>query len=100
MPRGSCARPRKKHGAARDSGARLPYHLKIATQDEGQKMAENTHEKIAFDLMDKIANTEGKIFAGSDTNVDRTWILRTYAQCLETVRNPNLVHEFLDAFTG
>ena len=63
-------------------------------------MAENTPEKIALDLMGKIADAEGKILAGSDKNVNRAWLLRTYAQCLETVRNPNLVHEFLEAPTG
>ena len=63
-------------------------------------MAENTPEKIALDLMGKIADTEAKIFVGSDKNANREWVLRTYAQCLETVRNPNRVDHFLTTYSG
>lgn len=63
-------------------------------------MAENTPEKIALDLMGKIANTEDRIFSGADKNVDREWILRTYAQCLRTVMLPQGVEEHLKTLTG
>ena len=63
-------------------------------------MAENTPEKIAFDLMGKIADAEGKFFAGADKNTNREWILRTYAQCLQTITGPKFVHQHLETFTG
>jgi len=60
-------------------------------------IGENSPEKVAFDLMERIAVVEGRAFsmasAGSPFSpgwqaADRKWILSTYGQCLLVVKDP------------
>jgi hypothetical protein len=50
-------------------------------------IGENSPQSVAYRLMRDIANAEGKTFGPG--GVDRVWILRTYAECLLTVHNPD-----------
>ena len=52
-------------------------------------MADVINESVALDLMKLIARSEGRRFAPGRSArpiADRQWILRTYAQCLQTFR--------------
>lgn len=53
-------------------------------------MSDGTPERIAFELLQMIANVERKDLvppAGKDkTMADRAWILQTYADCILTVK--------------
>ncbi len=52
----------------------------------------NSAEEVAFKLLHCVAVAEGKSFTRSPTaksNVDRKWILDTYAECLSTVLAPH-----------
>jgi hypothetical protein len=59
----------------------------------GTAMADNTPEFIAYQLFQHVAAVEKRELqppvSQGKTNADRAWILQTYAQCLECVRNPN-----------
>lgn len=60
----------------------------------GTKMPED----IAYNLMIDIARTE-KIALGGDTpNGSREWIIRTYCQCLQAMRNPSDAAAILAAY--
>jgi hypothetical protein len=52
-----------------------------------------TPEAITLQLMHLIATAESKDFhppaSQGKATPDRAWILKTYAECLECVRNPN-----------
>ena len=52
---------------------------------------ENTPEEIAFKLFREIALVENKkiIYINGADLPNRAWILDTYAECLDTVQNPN-----------
>lgn len=53
---------------------------------------ENTPEQIAYELMTCIAHNERKtlrIAHGDPATADRKWILDTYAECIQTVREPH-----------
>lgn len=58
-------------------------------------IGENSPEQVAFKLMETIAAVERKSISGTDpsglkagwTKADRSWILRTYGECLTTVQN-------------
>lgn len=60
-------------------------------------MAENTPEQIAYVLLQHIANCENKGLNGGSSypgtasvqSAGREWILKTYAECIRTVRNGN-----------
>lgn len=45
-----------------------------------------TAEGAALILLQLIAGAENKRFNGLDKDVDRKWILSTYAECLDTIR--------------
>ncbi|MGC4408611.1 hypothetical protein D4A92_01120 [Rhizobium rosettiformans] len=57
-------------------------------------LGENSPEEVAFKLFATIAAVEQKSVSASDpdnlkagwTKADRTWILQTYAECIDTVR--------------
>jgi hypothetical protein len=58
-------------------------------------IGENSPEKVAFDLMEKIAAVEGRAFSKADPQMpfmpgwqaaDREWILNTYKECLRSIR--------------
>lgn len=49
-------------------------------------IGENSPEMIAYRLLEHIANAEKKYL----NNADRKWLLDTYAECLEAVRDPQL----------
>lgn len=54
-------------------------------------MGENSPEKVAFDLMELVAQVEKKsrFFEGLKpgyVTMDRKWILDTYAECLTAVK--------------
>lgn len=58
---------------------------------------ENSAEEVAFKLMFNVAVAEGKQFTRaadiqyiSSGNVDRKWILDTYAECLRAVTHPHV----------
>jgi hypothetical protein len=50
-------------------------------------IGENSPERIAYLLLYEIANVEGKSISQGG-GVDRKWILDTYAECINVVRNP------------
>jgi hypothetical protein len=54
-------------------------------------MGENSPEHIAYQLFRHVAFAEKKAVGGGavQSNVDRKYILDTYAECLNTVRNPH-----------
>jgi hypothetical protein len=48
-------------------------------------------EQVALLLMERIAYAENLALSGSSINrAKRDWILRTYAECLLVVRNPEI----------
>jgi hypothetical protein len=51
-------------------------------------MTLDTPESIALELLRMIALNEGKIIgpAGGKSRANRTWILNTYAECLNVVK--------------
>jgi hypothetical protein len=61
-------------------------------------MAENDHppEYVAYLLFQILADIESKeLRRGYPNTADRNWVLDTYAECLDTVRNPkNRVEAF------
>jgi hypothetical protein len=61
-------------------------------------MADVINESVALDLVKLIARSEGRRFAPGRSArpvADRQWILRTYAQCLQTIRQPAGVDKWL-----
>ena len=60
----------------------------------GVTMADNTPEYVAFLLMQHVASVEKKDLvppaSQGKTTADSAWILRTYAECLDCIRNPQL----------
>lgn len=52
-------------------------------------IGENSPEHVAFQLLNTIASIEGiKLYGGDSKSADRKWVLDTYAECLNAVRNP------------
>jgi len=54
---------------------------------------DNSPEQIAYKLLRTIASNEGKTLEKASgvmaaASADRKWLLDTYAECLQTVRNP------------
>ena len=43
-------------------------------------------EHVALKLMDLIARVEGVSFKANDSIATREWILKTYTECLKTIR--------------
>ena len=61
-------------------------------------MADVINESVALELVKLIARSEGRRFApgrAARLVADRQWILRTYAQCLQTVQRPAAVEKWL-----
>lgn len=61
-------------------------------------MADVINESVALELMKLIASSEGRRLApgrAARPTADRQWILRTYAQCLQTVQRPAAVEKWL-----
>lgn len=50
-------------------------------------IGENSPEEVALKLMRMIASNEGKTLMSAAT-AERKWLLDTYAECLQTVRDP------------
>ncbi len=50
-------------------------------------IGENSPEQVAFKLLGIIAMNEKKPLT-STAGADRKWLLDTYAECLQTVKNP------------
>ena len=55
------------------------------------KLGEGTPEEVAFKLFQTIAMSEGKKVYGTGglKPADKEWVLKTYAECLMTVKNPS-----------
>ena len=57
-------------------------------------IGENSPEQVAYRLLHEIAAVEAKSFSRTPStsyqSADRKWILDTYAECLNAVRNPHL----------
>ena len=51
-------------------------------------IGENSPEYVAFKLMERIASNEQKGLYSTHSEADRQWILSTYAECLQTVKQP------------
>jgi len=51
-------------------------------------IGENSPEYVAYLLFTTIAGIEDKIL-NSRGGVDRKWVLDTYAECMNAVRNPS-----------
>lgn len=49
----------------------------------------------AMALMDRISDVE---YRKQVQRPNREWVLRTYAQCLNTVRNPDIVEDYIKAY--
>lgn len=59
-------------------------------------IGENSPEEVAYKLFTHISNVEKRaLYPNSDKPADREWILKTYAQCIYTVRNPTYVEDAL-----
>ena len=61
-------------------------------------MADVINESVALELVKLIARAEGRRLAPARSArpvADREWILRTYAQCLQTVQRPASVDKLL-----
>lgn len=66
-------------------------------------MADVINESVALELVKLIARSEGRRFTpgrAGRASADRQWILRTYAQCLQTVQRPASVDKWLGARPG
>jgi hypothetical protein len=61
-------------------------------------IGENSAEQVAFNLMKLIADVEGKALFADSNAADREWILRTYSQCIRTVRGGGTMDAILEAF--
>lgn len=62
---------------------------------------ENSPESVAYKLMHDIARAEKKRMVsvmGTDPDVTREWIIKTYCQCLAAVRNPNRPSDAFDMY--
>lgn len=57
-------------------------------------IGENSPEEVAFKLMRLIGSAEQQSL-NTQPKANREWILKTYALCLETVREPHGVREHL-----
>ena len=68
-----------------------PKGAKMMADAPAVHIGENSPEQVAFKLMEKIAAVERVGFyahaSGQDKPATRSWILDTYAECLQTVRN-------------
>ena len=58
-------------------------------------MADTSHsdtpEYVAYRLLQHVADIEQKPISGSDaTRTGRKWLLDTYAECLEAVKEPGI----------
>jgi hypothetical protein len=61
-------------------------------------MSDVINESVALELVKLIARSEGRRFApgrSARSVADREWILRTYAQCLQTIQRPASVDKWL-----
>lgn len=59
----------------------------------------NSPEEVAFKLFDIIANVEKRELYGHGKNpVDREYVLRTYAQCVQAVKIPGAIEDILKSY--
>jgi hypothetical protein len=50
-------------------------------------IGENSPEQVAYRLFTHISQIENRaLYASGDNPADREWVLRTYQQCIRTVR--------------
>lgn len=64
-------------------------------------IGENSPEQVAFKLLGIIANVEGRDFYSHGSNpADREYLLKTYAQCLQTVKFPSKVDSIVSSYSG
>ncbi|WP_316187683.1 MULTISPECIES: hypothetical protein [unclassified Bradyrhizobium] len=61
------------------------------------RVEDNTKEQVAYKLLELIGKAEKKQLNGAST-ADRAWILKTYALCLLSVRDPGNATAYIDAF--
>lgn len=62
-------------------------------------IGENSPEQIAYKLFRDIAAVEGRdLFANGNHPVDREWILRTFCQCMLTVRAHANINSVVESF--
>jgi len=69
-----------------------PDHRETQMADTVVHIGENSPEHVAYKLMEKIADVEGRHLRHSDRPdkiANRKWILDTYAECIRTVRAPS-----------
>ena len=64
-------------------------------------IGENSPEYVAYRLMEAIAMAEKKTLPGrgGSQDPDRAWLLRTYAQCVQVVKEPHMVEDHLAPLT-
>jgi hypothetical protein len=60
----------------------------MMTENAVVHIGENSPEQVAYKLMRDIAIAEKIYLSGTSLNSNRDWIIRTYCQCLQAVRNP------------
>jgi hypothetical protein len=56
-------------------------------------IGENSPEQVAYKLVMAIAANEGKSLSNtpvSKAEADRVWLLDTYAECLQAVKQPHM----------
>jgi hypothetical protein len=61
-------------------------------------IGENSPEQVAYKMMGVIASSEGFSLIGQGQRPSREWIIRTYAQCIFTVRqgSPSYVGDAIE----
>ena len=64
-------------------------------------IGENSPEQVAFKLFEIICNVEKREFFGHGKDpVDREYVLRTYAQCVQVTKLPGHIKDILNSFPG
>jgi len=62
-------------------------------------IGENSPEHVAYQLFRHTATVEGKSFSAGDArSANREWILRTYYQCLVTVKGSGHIDNIISDF--
>ena len=67
----------------------MPDQTIIDESDRGSR------EYVAYLLLKGMALNENKLDTLGLVRADKTWILKTYARCLQTVRTPGNVDDYL-----
>lgn len=62
-------------------------------------IGENSAEEVAFKLFGIIASVENReLYGHGKRPVDREYVLRTYAQCLQVAKMPGLIEDILKSY--